>query len=84
MKNYSPPSSDTLELTDLYLCSFLRTKGYPIIEVKRENRSKVIFVFPLKAEKGILAFHNGESVSALEFSSQIEQTKSLIFDIKSL
>ncbi len=80
--NYNPPNSDTLELTDLYLCSFLRTKGYKILKVKRANRSKVVFCFPVEAEEWILQFHNNQEVVALEFSSHIEQTKSLIFDVR--
>lgn len=74
-------NSDTVILTDIYLISFLRCKGLPIIEIDRSNQSRVRFHLPVTAEELILQYYNDATIEAVQFASKVEELKDLIFSV---
>lgn len=68
---------------DLYVASFLHSKGIHLIRVEREGH-KGFFVFAegAKCEQLVLAYYNAEAeCDAREFGRSIKELKSLVANL---
>lgn len=70
----------SFETRDLYLASYLKSKGLHLIDTRREN-GRVFFAFENKekAEELRKEFYNGGTVSISLFTKAIQDLKSIIY-----
>lgn len=68
------------ETTDINLTSFLRCRKFPILKIKREGETRVLFMFHNSPElhKAIVEYANDGDVPVRSFSNTLRDLKSLV------
>ena len=73
----------TYESRDLFLAAYLKAKGYPIREVRRNGNRKAVFVFEDRPEREleILDYYNGRgSIQPLAYVNAWKDLKALTYN----
>ena len=78
MKSQPENSRPAFETTDLNLASFLRSRGFAIEDIKRQN-SKAIFVFDDSPglRQAIIDFANDGTVPVRSFCNTVRDLKAI-------
>lgn len=68
------------ETTDINLTSFLRCRKFPIVEIKREGKTRVLFLFDDSPElrNAIVEYANDGDVPVRSFSNTLRDLKALV------
>ena len=68
------------ETTDINLTSFLRCRKFPIVSIKREGETRVLFLFQDSAElrNAIVEYANDGDVPVRSFSNTLRDLKALL------
>jgi hypothetical protein len=79
---HSPPDSfPDFKTSDLYLASYIKSKGITLRNIEREGR-RVFFIFADdgKLKDVISDYYNGGQVGALTYKANLAELRSLIFN----
>ena len=70
------------ETTDLYLATFLKVRGFRLLDAKRDGR-RVTFVFEDRQDRNeiLRSFYNEGTVSANAFKNALQDLKSVIYNV---
>jgi hypothetical protein len=68
---------DDLEVTDLYVASYLTARGFPVLRMAGE-RGRRVFHFAPEARDAALAFFNGAVIEARPYADALRTLKTMI------
>jgi antitoxin component YwqK of YwqJK toxin-antitoxin module len=80
--SHSPPDSfPNFKTSDLYLSSYIKSKGMVLKNIEREGK-RVSFIFADngKLKDTISDYYNGGEVNALTYKANLSELRSLIFN----
>lgn len=80
MRSETENSNQEYITTDINLTSFLRCRKFPIVRIKREGDTRVLFLFCDTPElrEAIVAYANDGDVPVRSFSNTLRDLKALV------